>query len=241
MSECKLIVAIDTDNQTKIRSLFDQLESKVLWVKIGHQALNALGAGQNKFGNIKERYGYSTFLDLKFHDIPRTVARDVGMMTRHGAHMINMHAAGGTDMMKAAKESADQVVEELGIEQPLLLGLTVLTSMYFGIRNLIDLQINQIRKYDAIFRAEAVKEVGLDGVVAPVHAAKEIRSVCGSDFIIVTPGIRLEPIVTPEAEFFSPEQAAEAGADYIVMGSQIINDSDPSFVVDKVLDQLKGL
>ena len=241
MPECKLIVAIDTGDRQKIRSLFNDLESKVSWIKIGHQALNTLGAGQNKFGNIKEKYGYSTFLDLKFHDIPRTVARDVGMMTRYGAHMINMHITGGNDMMKAARESANQAVEELDIEPPILLGVTILTSMYFGARNLMDLYINQSRKYTAIELAETAQKAGLDGVVAPVHAAKGIRSACGPNFVIVTPGIRLEPSITTEDIFFSPEEAAEAGADYIVMGSQIINNPNPKVIVDKVLDQLKGL
>ena len=122
----RLIVALDTDDGEDIDWLSGTLMDIVPWVKISFQAFSTLGT--EVFPWLSER-GHQIFLDLKFHDIPNTVARDVGTMTKPGAHMINMHAAGGLEMMKAAKASADKVSAERDILPPVLLGVTILTSI----------------------------------------------------------------------------------------------------------------
>ena len=162
MTNGQLIFALDPSDDPKIRHLLRLLASVVPWVKIGFQAFSVLGS---KCFEELEELKYKVFLDLKFHDIPNTVARDVANMTKRGAQMINMHASGGFDMMHAAKRSADISAAEKGIESPTLLGVTILTSMnetifenYFASRRKLTEHV--------VYLAEQAKAAGLDGVCA---------------------------------------------------------------------------
>ena len=233
----KLIVALDTDDGEEIDWITEMLWNEVSWVKIGFQAYTTVGNGI--FAWMRERK-FKTFLDLKFHDIPNTVARDVGTMTRHGANMINMHASGGVDMMQAARISADEAAKEAGITRPKLLGVTILTSIdeqgfqadFGSERELTD---------QVIYLAEQAKEAGLDGVVASPLEIEPIRKACGDKFLIVTPGIRPKwAEIGDQRRRTTPAEAINRGADFIVVGRPIIEDDDPSEAVERILEEMKG-
>ena len=170
-----------------VKRLIGYLER--LWIasagfKIGFQAFSALGM---EAFPLFEQNGYKTFVDLKIHDIPNRVARDVGTMTKHGANMITMHASGGFEMMQAARHGADDAAYKANILKPILLGVTVLTSMdeiefqqTFGSARQLPEQVTYL--------AQQAKKAGLDGVVASPLEIEAIRKACGDNFLIVTPG-----------------------------------------------------
>lgn len=233
----KLIVALDTDDGEEIDWITHLLEKKVSWVKIGHQAITTVGT--DIFSWMKERR-FKTFLDLKYHDIPNTVARDVGTMTEHGADMINMHASGGIEMMKAARLSANEAARETKRKRPILLGVTILTSMdeegfqsNFGSERELTEQV--------VYLAEQAKEAGLNGVVASPLEIEPIRKACGDKFLIVTPGIRPEwSEIGDQRRITTPAEAINRGADYIVIGRPIIDAYDPEETIEKILDEMRG-
>ena len=234
----RLIVALDTDDGEDIDWLSGSLIDMVPWVKIGFQAFSTLGT--ESFLWLSER-GHLIFLDLKFHDIPNTVARDVGTMTKHGAHMINMHASGGFAMMQAARFSADDAAYDVGIGKPILLGVTILTSIdeqefqtHFGSERQLSEQV--------VYLAKQAKEAGLDGVVASPLEIEPIRKACGDNFLIVTPGIRpkwADP--GDQRRITTPAEAIDRGADYIVVGRPIIEAEDPLEAAGKILDEMRGM
>lgn len=232
-----LIVALDTDDGEKIDWLSGTLMGTVCWFKIGFQAFSALGMEAFPWF---EQNGHKVFVDLKFHDIPNTVARDVGTMTKHGAHMINMHASGGFEMMQAARKSTEDAVAENNIPMPILLGVTVLTSIdengfqrNFGSERGLTKQV--------VYLAQLAQEAGLSGVVASPLEIEPIRKACGDDFVIVTPGIR--PAWTSAGDqrrITTPAEAIQRGADYIVVGRPIIEAEDPLAAAEMILEEMKG-
>ena len=232
----RLIVALDTDDGEEIDWLSGTLMDTVRWFKIGFQAFSALGV--EVFPWFKQN-GHYVFVDLKFHDIPNTVARDVGMMTKHGANMVNMHASGGFEMMQAARNSADDAAYETDIPRPILLGVTLLTSI-----DEIDFQQNfgserQLTK-QVVYLAQLAQEAGLDGVVASPLEIEPIRKACGDNFLIVTPGIRPEWAESnDQRRITTPAEAINKGADYIVVGRPIIEADDPLEAAEMILDEMK--
>jgi orotidine-5'-phosphate decarboxylase len=233
-----LIVALDTGDKSKIDTLSGQLKNVVPWVKVGFQAFSLLGTDCFK---SFEAVGNQVFLDLKFHDIPNTVARDVGTMTKHGAHMINMHASGGFEMMQAARKSAEDAAAENRIPMPILLGVTVLTSIdengfqrNFGSERGLTKQV--------VYLAQLAQEAGLSGVVASPLEIEPIRKVCGDDFVIVTPGIRPAwASAGDQRRITTPAEAIQRGADYIVVGRPIIEAEDPLAAAEMILEEMKGV
>ena len=233
----RLIVALDTDDGEEIDWLSGTLMDIVPWVKIGFQAFSTLGT--EAFLWLTGR-GHKVFLDLKFHDIPNTVARDVGMMTKHGANMINMHASGGLEMMQIARNSADDAAYEADIRRPILLGVTVLTSMdetafqqNFGSERQLTDQV--------VYLAQQAKEAGLDGVVASPLEIEAIRKACGDNFLIVTPGIRPKWAESgDQRRITTPAEAIQRGADYIVVGRPIIEAEDPLEATEMILEEMRG-
>ena len=233
----RLIVALDTDDGEDIDWLSGTLIEVVPWVKIGFQAFSTLGT--EAFPWLSAR-GHKVFLDLKFHDIPNTVARDVGTMTKHGANMINMHASGGLEMMQTARNSADDAAYKANIPRPMLLGVTLLTSIdetgfqqNFGSeRHLTD---------QVVYLAQSAQEAGLDGVVASPLEIETIRKACGDNFLIVTPGIRPKWAETgDQRRITTPAEAINRGADYIVVGRPIIEAEDPLEAAEMILDEMRG-
>ncbi|MXV74247.1 orotidine-5'-phosphate decarboxylase [Candidatus Poribacteria bacterium] len=233
----RLIVALDTDDGEEIDWLSATLAETVRWFKMGFQAFSALGV--EAFPWFKQN-GHKVFVDLKFHDIPNTVARDVGMMTKHGANMINMHAAGGLEMMQTARNSADDAAYKADIPRPILLGVTILTSIdetgfqrNFGSERQLTKQV--------VYLAQLAQEAGLDGVVASPLEIEPIRKACGDRFLIVTPGIRPEWAETgDQRRITTPAEAINRGADYIVVGRPILEADDPLEAAGMILDEMRG-
>ena len=233
----KLIVALDTDDGQEIDWLSGTLMDTVRWFKMSFQAFSTLGI--EAFPWFKQN-GHQVFLDLKFHDIPNTVARDVGTMAKHGANMINMHASGGLEMMQTARNSADDAAYKANIPRPILLGVTVLTSMdetgfqqNFGSERQLTKQV--------VYLAQLAQEAGLDGVVASPLEIEAIRKACGDNFLIVTPGIRPEWAETgDQRRITTPAEAIKRGADYIVVGRPIIEADDPLEAAEMILDEMRG-
>ncbi|MCG9126836.1 orotidine-5'-phosphate decarboxylase [Candidatus Poribacteria bacterium] len=233
----RLIVALDLEDGNENFELSEKLKGTVSWVKIGYQALYSLGT--EVFAWYSENR-INTFLDLKFHDIPNTVARDVGTMTKHGANMINMHASGGIEMMQAARIRADDVAQDRRIDKPILLGVTILTStneaefqFQFGSERHLSNQV--------VFLAKQAKEAGLDGVVASPLEIELIRKACGDDFIIVTPGIRPSWANRGDQKrITTPSEAINRGADFLVVGRPIIEADDPIEAAEMILDEMRG-
>ena len=232
----KLIVALDTDDGQEIDWLSGTLMDTVRWFKMSFQAFSTLGI--EAFPWFKQN-GHQVFLDLKFHDIPNTVARDVGMMTKHGANMINMHAAGGLEMMQTARNSADDAAYKADIPRPILLGVTILTSMdetgfqqNFGSERQLAEQV--------VYLAQLTQAAGLDGVVASPLEIEPIRKACGDNFLIVTPGIRPKWAETgDQRRITTPAEAINRGADYIVVGRPIIEAEDPLEAAEMILDEMR--
>ncbi len=234
----RLIVALDTDDDKYIDSLSTTLMDIVTWVKLGFQAFGVLGL--EAFPSIYARQ-QKIFIDLKFHDIPNTVARDVATITKHGAHMINMHAAGGFEMMQAARYSADDAAHNAGMPRPILLGVTILTSIdehgfqtSFGSERQLTEQV--------VYLAKQTKASGLDGVVASPLEIEPIRNACGENFVIVTPGIRPKWAAPDDQKrWTTPEEAIKRGADYIVVGRPILDAENPLEAARRILDDIEGV
>ena len=232
----RLVVALDTDDGEDIDWLSGTLMDVVRWFKMGFQAFSALGMEAFPWF---EQNGHKTFVDLKFHDIPNTVARDVGMMTKHGANMINMHASGGLMMMKAARASADDAAYEANIPRPILLGVTILTSIEETSFRLSFASARTLSE-QVVYLAQLAQEAGLDGVVASPLEIEPIRKACGDNFLIVTPGIRPEWAETgDQRRITTPAEAIQRGADYIVVGRPIIEADDPLEAAEMILDEMR--
>ena len=235
MREKQLIFALDPNADPKAYSVLKQLAQIVSWVKIGFEAFGFLGSAC--FEEL-ETLKYKVFLDLKFHDIPNTVARDVGTMTKRGAHMINMHASGGFEMMQAARKSAETAAAQKRIERPILLGVTILTSMNEATYQTHFASRRKLTEH-VVYLAEQAQAAGLDGVCASPLEIEPIRKACGDDFVIVTPGIRPTWAARGDQQrIATPGEAIKRGADYIVVGRPILEAPDPVKAAVNILDEI---
>lgn len=225
-SKAMLIVALDVNSFRRAEELVDLLYPEVKIFKIGSQLFTLCGPEVVKMVHKK---GAKVFLDLKFHDIPNTVANAAVASARLNVFMFNVHAQGGIAMMKRAKEAACAEADKLGAKPPLIIGVTVLTST----------SGNSTIKPLVTTLTENVQEAGLDGVVASVNEAGSIRSNFGSKFIIVTPGIRLKNADSDDQKrIATPFDAVEAGANYIVVGRPILESSSPKETAEIILAQI---
>jgi orotidine-5'-phosphate decarboxylase len=234
----QLLVALDVDSGTRALELAATLRDVVDGVKIGSRLFTLEGPGLVR--RLTDQ-GIRVFLDLKFHDIPNTVAQAVEAAVTTGAWMVNVHASGGVPMMQAAAKAAAEAAARSHQSRPLVIGVTVLTSMdentlrAGGIeRSLVD---------QVMILARMAQEAGLDGVVASPQETAAIRSACGPDFAIVTPGIRGKSAGTEkndQARTMGPAEAVKAGSSYLVVGRPIIAASDPRSAAQGIADEMKA-
>ena len=222
-----VIIALDVDNPKQAEMLVEELKDYVSIFKVGSQLFTSQGPDIIDFIHNK---GCKVFLDLKFHDIPNTVAQAVGNAVKNDVFMLTVHASGGIEMMRSAYEAAQS--------QTILLGVTVLTSIDKEIlKN--DLQISASIKDHVSHLAKMTKMAGLDGVVASSEEIKYIRQTCGEDFLIVTPGIRLAGSDKDDQKrIASPVQAINRGADLIVIGRSVTKASSPGHAMEKVIKEI---
>lgn len=227
----KLIVALDYNNQDQALHLVSQLEPSHCALKVGSEMFTFFGTQFVK--QLVDRK-FKVFLDLKFHDIPNTVASACKAAAELGVWMMNVHASGGFKMMSTARD----VLESYGADRPLLIGVTLLTS--FNEQELHSIGINRKLEEQVNLLALLAKNAGLDGVVCSAHETKNIKTLCGSDFITVTPGIRLTTqSKDDQCRIMTPRQAINEGSNYLVIGRPITQSQHPQQVVSKILSEIQ--
>ncbi|MDO8525418.1 MAG: orotidine-5'-phosphate decarboxylase [Candidatus Omnitrophota bacterium] len=230
----RLIVALDVNSGEKAVALAEKLKSDVKIFKIGLELFSACGPGI--VSRIKET-GCGIFLDLKFHDIPTTVAKAAAVVTGLGPFMLNVHAQGGYDMMKRAAESTAAESARLGIVKPKILAVTILTSL--DAQALKEAGCAGSPKETVLRLARLAKKAGLDGVVASPSETKEIRRDLGKGFLIVTPGVRPEWAASDDQKrIAAPKAAIKDGADYIVVGRPITESKNPAEAARAILKEM---
>ena len=238
-----LIVALDFDSLNTALKFARQVADLVGMFKIGSQLFTAAGPAA-----VKEisALGPGIFLDLKFHDIPNTVAGAVlSSAAMTGVQLVNVHALGGTAMLHAAAQAVSAGVP-MGADRPRLIAVTVLTSM--DAKAIREVGIGGPPKTRVVKLAKLAKSAGVDGVVASVQEARAIRKACGRDFLIVTPGVR--PATKSEsgaaksakaddqARTATPTEAIKAGADFLVVGRPITAAPDPRSAAQSIVDEI---
>ena len=231
----RLIVALDVDTKEKALSLVERLKAEVKIFKIGSELFTSCGP---KIADDVKRNGCEVFLDLKFNDIPNTVARSAAAAVRSGVFMFNVHALGGPDMMKKTADAAAEEAKKLKIVKPKVIAVTILTSMdenslkKVGIFDNMETQVLRL--------AKLAKDSGLDGVVASPAEVKMIRKNLGEDFLIVTPGVRPSwAEKNDQKRIATPKEALDNGANFIVVGRPIIEADDPVEAAKKILKEIE--
>ena len=233
----KLLVALDVETRERALELVTSLRGLVGGVKVGSRLFTMEGPS---FIRSLADQGTQVFLDLKWHDIPNTVAQAVEAGTATGAWMMNVHASGGVPMMQAAARSADEAADRLGRPRPLVIAVTVLTSM--DAATLQQVGVGRPLMDQVVTLAEMARAAGLDGVVASPLETAAIRSRCGSDFLVVTPGIRGASAGADKNDqnrTMGPAEAVAAGASYIVVGRPIIAAADPRQAAEAISRELR--
>ncbi|MCF8778226.1 orotidine-5'-phosphate decarboxylase [Vibrio sp. IRLE0018] len=233
MIDQKVIVALDYDKQVDALAFVDKIDPASCRLKVGKEMFTLFGPD---FVRELHKRGFSVFLDLKFHDIPNTCSKAVRAAAELGVWMVNVHASGGERMMAASRE----ILEPYGKDRPLLIGVTVLTSMEQN--DLAGIGLNIAPQEQVLRLAHLTKNSGLDGVVCSAQEASLLKSELGKDFKLVTPGIR--PIGTEQGDqrrIMTPVNAIVSGADYLVIGRPITQSMEPAAVLEAINTSLKSL
>lgn len=227
----EVIIACDFENKEGLNNFLKYFsKEQSLFLKIGMEMYYS--EGPDIVRELKE-YGHKIFLDLKLHDIPNTVYRTMKVLGKMNIDMCNVHAAGGIDMMRSAKEG----LMENARNNPLLIAVTQLTSMSQG-QMTKDLLINEKIEKVISHYAQNAKAAGLSGVVCSAQEAEIIHDVCGKEFITVTPGIRFnDKNEDDQVRVLTPMQARNKGADYIVVGRPITKAKDPRHIYEKCVSE----
>ncbi len=236
MNQDKLIVALDVSNLNDAEKLVKTLLPAVKIFKIGKELFTAEGPRAVEMVHSR---GGKVFLDLKFHDIPSTVAGACEAAVRHGVFMMNVHALGGREMLQAAVGATRRLpAGEAGVARTtIVLGVTVLTSL--SQNDLDEIGISKKLEDEVRDLAKLAKECGLNGVVASPREIEIIRKTCGKDFLIVTPGVRPAwASAGDQQRVMTPKEAVDKGASYIVVGRPITQAEDPKEAAERILNEM---
>jgi len=230
----ELIVALDIDTIAVARDIVQAAEEQVLWYKVGSQLF--CRTGPQAVAMLKEN-GKKVFLDLKYHDIPNTVANAVATAGAMGVDMVNVHASGGREMMQAAVKI---LAEKSGDQKPLLIGVTVLTSMdQAALAESLNLDDDYTPQNHVRHLAGLASASGMDGVVCSAHEISMIRDQCGGEFKLIVPGIR--PAGSSRGDqkrVMTPGEAASLGADFIVVGRPVYQAPDPAAAAAAIVAEM---
>ncbi|GGD53034.1 orotidine-5'-phosphate decarboxylase [Lacimicrobium alkaliphilum] len=230
MKDPKVVVALDFDSEHKALSFVDSVDPDSCRLKVGKEMFTYFGPALVK--QLVTR-GFDVFLDLKFHDIPSTVAKACYAAAELGVWMVNVHASGGTKMMQTSRNA----LHEFGEQRPLLIGVTVLTSMSEA--DLAETGIRVTPAQQVSHLAGLANSAGLDGVVCSAHEAQSLKQQFGSGFKLVTPGIRPEGAALGDQQrVMTPEQALKVGVDYMVIGRPVTQAEDPALALAQINQSL---
>jgi len=232
----RIIVALDRSPFEGNIALLDQLGGRPRWVKVGLRSILAQGPGILDGLN---RRGLRIFLDLKLHDIPSTVASALKNLLPAGFDMVTLHVAGGRNMLKACRAAVDEFG---GDRKPLLLGVTLLTSL--DQTDIRDMGVMYSVAGHVKRLSEAAQQAGCDGVIASGGEVRIVRKACGDDFRIVTPGIRPGAVEEPSGDqrrVMSPSEAVAEGSDQLVIGRPIYGADDPAKAFDEIVQEIEKI
>ena len=233
----KLVLALDVEDINEAKKLVDELSPYIGTFKVGLQLF--CGYGLEIVNYIKEKNS-DFFLDVKLHDIPNTVEKASFNVIKNGANFFNVHATGGIEMMKSAKKGAMEASEKYGKKKPLVLAVTVLTSIN---QEALSNELSNTKTIEefVIQLAKNAKLAGLDGVVASAKELKAIKKELGEDFIVLTPGIRpVWSLKDDQQRIATPSSAIKDGADFIVLGRAVTNAQDKIEAMKKIYEEIQG-
>ncbi len=231
----KMIFALDVDHFEEAQQLVMEFKDYVGMFKVGKQLFTQCGPKIIDYIKLKNS---RVFLDLKYHDIPNTVARASVEAAKLGVDILNVHASGGYTMMAEAKRALIEAGKNPNVQRPKIIGVTVLTSLDDSELKRVGFDIPVIELTRKL--ATLAKEAGLDGVVAGGSEIEMIREVCGPDFLIITPGVRLEEKKDDQKRTITPQEAIKKGASYIVIGRAVRNSPDPKGLLKKITADIRN-
>lgn len=234
----KLVLALDVEDIEVAKNLVDLTKDYIGLYKVGLQLF--CGYGLEIINYIKEKNS-NFFLDVKLHDIPNTVEKASYNVIKNGANFFNVHTQGGIEMMRAARRGADKAAFDFGKKKPIILGVSVLTSINNEILENELLNKNDVETL-VLKYAKNAKEAGLDGVVASALELKIIKKELGEDFLALTPGIRPSwSAKNDQKRIVTPKEAIQNGADFIVLGRAITNSEDKIEALKKVYEEIEEI
>lgn len=227
----RIVVALDYPEVAQARALLGRLDPRQCRVKIGKELFTRSGPA---FVEEVIRQGFDVFLDMKYHDIPNTVAKAVSAAAELGVWMVNVHASGGSAMMLAAVEALANAKR-----RPILIAVTVLTSM--SAADLAEIGLQASPQEQVLRLAQLAMRSGMDGVVCSAQELGVLRAALGADFKLVTPGIRAQgDAANDQKRIVTPSAAIEAGSDYLVIGRPITQAEDPGAKLNEIFQQING-
>jgi orotidine-5'-phosphate decarboxylase len=233
----RLVLALDIDSDREALEIVAELRGDIGMFKVGHQLFTAYGPDiVRKITGM----GGRVFLDLKYHDIPHTVAKASAEAVKLGVSIFNVHALGGFDMMKATAESTRETAEKHRVPMPIVLAVTVLTSMDEKSLHR-DLKITRSIEREVSHLARLAQRAGLQGVVASPQEVKMLRRAVRGKFVILTPGVRPAwASKDDQKRIMTPAEAVAAGADYLVVGRPVLKAEDRKTAVKNILDEINS-
>jgi orotidine-5'-phosphate decarboxylase len=233
----KLIVALDVDTMGQTMDLVNQLQPLGVTFKVGMQLFYQGGMA---LIHALQAKGCSIFLDLKLHDIPNTVAKATEGLVSQGVTFLNVHTQGGSEMMRAAAEAGRKAAEAKDLPEPLIIGVTLLTSLSQE-RLSQELKVGETTQDYVVHLASLAQESGLQGVVCSAQEAPSLRKACGSGFVLVTPGIRPAGAAThDQSRVLTPGEALRAGSDFLVVGRPITHAENPAKAAEGILEEMSA-